>query len=106
MAVFSPLPRIAELFRGRSQGVEHEGSALVIDTIVGEGVEHLHERALHGMHIFENRKLDAAGFAATTSLGHLHAAGAGVEVEVTETLTAKGGRIAVNAIFLEMVTGT
>ena len=87
------------------QGVEHEPSALVVDAIVGEGVEHLHERVLHGVHVFEDGKVDAAGFAATAGLGRLHAAGANVEVEVTEALAAKGGRVAVDAIFLEMVTG-
>ena len=85
------------------QGVEHKGSALVIDAVVGQGVEHQHERVLHGMHVFEHGKLNAAGFAATPGLGHLHAAGANVEVEITETLAVQGGRIAVNAIFLEMV---
>ena len=34
------------------------------------------------------------------------ATSANMEVEMTEVVTVKGGRIAVNAIFLEMVAGT
>jgi hypothetical protein len=61
---------------------------------------------LHGVHVFENRKMNATGFSTTAGLGGLHAAGADGEVEVTEVLAAKGGRVTVNAIFFEMVTGS
>jgi hypothetical protein len=41
-----------------------------------------------------------------TSVRGLHTAGTGIEVEVAVTLISESGRTAVDAICLEMVTGT
>jgi len=57
------------------------------------------------VHVFEHRELNAAALTLEAGAGRLQAAGTGVEVEVTEVLAAQGGRIAVDAIFLGMVTG-
>src|ERR1017187_1182548 len=51
-------------------------------------------------------KLEAARFATRQGAGHFQVESENVEVEVTEVLAAQGGRIAVNAIFHEMVAGT
>jgi hypothetical protein len=58
------------------------------------------------VHVVENGHLEAAGIAVHTSASGLHATGAGVEMEVAETLIAKSGRTAVDAVFLEMLAGT
>ena len=62
--------------------------------------------ALAGGGRSDDGKLDAASLAARQGAGHFQAASADVEVEVTEVLAGQGSRIAVNAIFLEMVAGT
>jgi hypothetical protein len=61
---------------------------------------------LDGVHVIEDGHLQAARFVVQTSAGGLHAMGAGVEVEVAKTLVAKGGRTAVDTIFLKMVAST
>ena len=91
---------------GLLQSVEQECGAPILDAVVGQSVNDLLESSLDGVHVVEDGHVEAAGFAMQTSAGSLHAAGTGVEMEVTITLVAKGGRTAVNAIFFEMVTGT
>ena len=87
--------------------VEKQTGATVIDAIIGESVDDLLNASLHGVHVVENRHLEARpGLAVQTSVSGLHAAGASVEMEVAITLIAKSGRTAVDAIFLEMVAGT
>ena len=73
-----PLGRTVQRGGGLLQGVEHEARALVVDAIVGQGIEHLRKRDLHSMHVFDDGKLNAASFAT--------AAGASVEMEVTVIL--------------------
>jgi len=105
LALAFPPRRAVQVGGGLLQGIEHKAGALVVDAVVGEGVEHLHERSLHSMHVFEHGELNAAGLALEAGTGRLQAAGASLEVEVTEILATKSGRIAVDAIFLEMVAG-
>jgi len=45
----------------------------VVDSVVGEGVEHLHERRLYGVQVFEHGKLKAASFAASQGAGRFEA---------------------------------
>ena len=88
------------------QGVEQKPGATIVDAIVGEGVNDLLNAGLDGVQVVENGHLEAAGVAVNTSEGGLYAAGAGFEVEIAITLIMKSGRTAIDAICLEMVTGT
>ena len=106
LALALPAGRAHQAGGSQLQGVEHESGTLGVDAVVGQGVEYQGERKLHGVHVFEHGKLKTAGFAATAGLRCLHTAGAEVEVEVAEVLAAQGGRITVDAIFFEMVTGS
>jgi hypothetical protein len=91
---------------GLLQGVKKQCGAAVLDGVFGECVDHLLKTVLNGVHVVEDRHLQAAGLAMETSVRGLHTAGTGIEVEVAVTLISESGRTAVDAICLEMVTGT
>jgi hypothetical protein len=99
------LPLAIQHGRGLLEAVQHQASALVVNAIVGQSFKDLLERDLHRVHVFHDRQLDTAGFTAAAGLGHLQATGTSVEVKVTEFLVTKCGRVAVDTIFFEMVTG-
>jgi hypothetical protein len=88
------------------QGVEQECGATVLDAVIRQRIHDLLESSLDGVHVIEDRHLEAAGLAVQTKADGLHAAGAGVEVEVAIALVAKSGGTAVDTIFLKMVAST
>ena len=105
-ALSFPLWRGPEAAGGLLESVKQQPSAAVVDAVIGDGVDHLLDAGLDGVHVVEDGHLETARVAVDTRAGGLDAAGANVEVKEAVTLVAKSGGTAVDAIFFEMVTGT
>src|ERR1039458_2803679 len=87
-------------------GVEHDAGSFGIDAFVNEGIDHLEERYLDRVYVLGKRQVERLVGGQGSGTGHVEAASAKVEVKITVVAATKCGRLTVNAIFLEMVTGT
>jgi hypothetical protein len=105
-ALALPSRRAIEIGRSLLQRIQDGPSTLGIDAILGDSPHDLGERDLHGVHVLRERQVERGVIAAPTSASSFHAASAKVEMEVAVVATVECGRTAVDAIFLEMVTGT
>ncbi len=87
---------VLEVVRGGLESVEEETGALVVEGVVGNGADDLHEGALDGVGVLEDGEVAQAG------AGGVEATTDSV-VEVAEDLAAQGGRAALNAVGLEVL---